>query len=109
MDRTRSVHGLDMGRFADNSCSRPWKNRGKFLAAAWTKAWRSCGISQMLPGNCPDVAQRCLEINRTRPGCCADTTGTLPGMLSGCFARYRADARPDIPPNIALAVAWTFA
>jgi len=50
--------------------------RGNFLTAAGTQAWPSCGISRTLPGNCPEVARTwrrdCLEINRTRPGCCAE-------------------------------------
>jgi hypothetical protein len=62
-DWTRTGHGQTV--VAENSCSRSWKNRGKFLAAAWT-------YSVDFPG-------RCREIARLLCGCCA-------GRHTGCGA-----------------------
>jgi hypothetical protein len=47
-DRTRTGHGQTV--VAENSCSWSWKNRGKFLAAAWA-------YSVDFPGRCREIAR----------------------------------------------------
>jgi hypothetical protein len=61
---TRTGHGQTV--VAENSCSWSWKNRGKFLTAAWK-------YSVDFPGRCREIARLLRECYAGRhAGCCAD-------------------------------------
>jgi hypothetical protein len=74
---TECGHGLTTDANADWT----WIIHGHGLDADTSVAvlWNFRDAAGKLTGCCADWRGDCLEINRTRPDCCAGTARTLPG------------------------------